>query len=36
MEESVATSNWEKAEDVAEGILYACVAENTVWEIRMR
>lgn len=35
-EESVAASKWEKAEDVAEGILYACVAENTVWEIRMR
>lgn len=35
-EEGVAASNWETAEDVAEGILYACVAKNTVWEIRMR
>ncbi|MBR1811404.1 MAG: SDR family oxidoreductase [Clostridia bacterium] len=34
--EGVAASNWETAEDVAEGILYACVAKNTVWEVRMR
>lgn len=34
--EGVAASNWETAEDVAKGILYACCAENTVWEIRMR
>lgn len=34
--EGVAASNWETAEDVAEGILYACTAANTVWEIRMR
>ena len=35
-EEGVAASGWETPEDVAEGILYACVAKNTVWEIRMR
>lgn len=34
--EGVAASNWETPEDVAEGILYACTAKNTVWEIRMR
>lgn len=34
--EGVANSNWETAEDVAEGILYACISNNTVWEIRMR
>lgn len=31
-----AASSWETPEDVAEGILYACIAKNTVWEIRMR
>ncbi len=35
-EEGVAASTWETAEDVAEGILYACTAKNVVWEIRMR
>ena len=35
-EEGVAAANWETAEDVAAGILYACTAKNTVWEIRMR
>lgn len=35
-QESVAASNWETPEDVAQGILYACLAKNTVWEIRMR
>ena len=35
-EEGVAASQWETAEDVAEGILYACTAKNVVWEIRMR
>lgn len=35
-EEGVANSGWETAEDVAEGILYACTAKNTVWEVRMR
>ncbi len=35
-EEGVAASLWETPEDVAEGILYACTAKNTVWEIRMR
>lgn len=35
-EEGVANSGWETAEDVAEGILYAAVAKNTVWEVRMR
>lgn len=35
-EEGVAASSWETPEDVAEGILYACTAKNTVWEIRMR
>ena len=35
-EEKVAASGWETAEDVAAGILYACTAKNTVWEIRMR
>lgn len=34
--EGVAASAWETPEDVAEGILYACTAKNTVWEIRMR
>lgn len=34
--EGVAASNWETAEDVAEGILYAATCKNTVWEIRMR
>lgn len=34
--EGVAASGLESAEDVAEGILYACVAKNTVWEVRMR
>lgn len=34
--EGVAASNWETAEDVAEGILYAATCNNTVWEIRMR
>lgn len=34
--EGVAAANWETPEDVAEGILYACVAKNTVWEVRMR
>lgn len=35
-EESVAAADWETPEDVAQGILYACTAKNTVWEIRMR
>lgn len=35
-EEGVAASKWETAEDVAEGILYACTGKNVVWEIRMR
>lgn len=35
-EEGVTASAWETPEDVAEGILYACTAKNTVWEIRMR
>ena len=35
-EEKVAAAKWETPEDVAEGILYACTARNTVWEIRMR
>ena len=35
-EEGVSNSGWETPEDVAEGILYACIAKNTVWEIRMR
>lgn len=35
-EEGVAHSNWETAENVAAGILYACTAKNTVWEVRMR
>ena len=35
-EEGVAASKWETAEDVAEGILYACTTKNVVWEIRMR
>lgn len=35
-EEKVAAADWETPEDVAEGILYACTAKNTVWEIRMR
>ena len=35
-EEEVAASGWETPEDVAEGIVYACAAKNTVWEIRMR
>ena len=34
--EGVAASGWETAEDVAEGILYACTAKNVVWEVRMR
>lgn len=34
--EGVAAANWETAEDVAEGILYAATCNNTVWEIRMR
>ena len=34
--ESVEAAHWETADDVAQGILYACKAENTVWEIRMR
>ena len=34
--EGVARAKWETAEDVADGILYACTAKNTVWEIRMR
>ncbi|MCO4468898.1 acetoin reductase [Streptococcus infantarius subsp. infantarius] len=34
--ESVQAAHWETADDVAQGILYACKAENTVWEIRMR
>ena len=34
--EGVAKTNWETAEDVAEGILYACTAKNKVWEIRMK
>lgn len=35
-QERVDASNWETPEDVAQGILYACLANNTVWEIRMR
>lgn len=35
-EEKVAAADWETPEDVAAGILYACTAKNTVWEIRMR
>ena len=35
-EEKVQATDWETPEDVAEGILYACTARNTVWEIRMR
>lgn len=35
-EAQVAASAWETAEDVAEGILYACTCKNTVWEVRMR
>ena len=35
-EAGVAASDWETADDVAEGILYACTAKNIVWEIRMR
>lgn len=35
-QERVDASNWETPEDVAQGILYACLAGNTVWEIRMR
>lgn len=35
-EEEVANSSWENAEDVAQGIVYVCSGENTVWEIRMR
>ena len=35
-EEGVAASGWETAEDVADGILFAACAKNTVWEIRMR
>lgn len=35
-QERVDASNWETPEDVAQGILYACLASNTVWEIRMR
>ena len=34
--ESVEAAHWETADDVVQGILYACKAENTVWEIRMR
>ena len=34
--EGVAKTNWETAEDVEEGILYACTAKNKVWEIRMK
>lgn len=34
--ESVEAAHLETADDVAQGILYACKAENTVWEIRMR
>ena len=34
--EGVAKTNWETADDVAEGILYACTAKNKVWEIRMK
>ena len=34
--EGVAASGWKTAEDVAEGILYACTAKNVVWEVRMR
>ena len=34
--EGVAQTNWETADDVAEGILYACTAKNKVWEIRMK
>ena len=33
--EGVAKTNWETADDVAEGILYACTTKNKVWEIRM-
>ncbi|MBQ7488831.1 MAG: SDR family oxidoreductase [Clostridia bacterium] len=32
----VMASDWETADDVAEGILYAATCKNTVWEIRMR
>lgn len=35
-QERVDASNWETPEGVAQGILYACLAGNTVWEIRMR
>lgn len=35
-EEAVKAADWETPEDVAAGILYACLAKNTVWEIRMR
>ena len=34
--EGVAAANWETPEDVAAGILFAAIAPNTVWEIRMR
>ena len=34
--EKVAQTNWETADDVAEGILYSWAAKNKVWEIRMK
>ena len=34
--EAVKTADWETPEDVAAGVLYASLAKNTVWEIRMR
>ena len=33
--EGVAKTSWETADDVEEGILYACTAKNKVWEIKM-
>lgn len=35
-QERVDASNRETPEDVAQGILYACLAGSIVWEIRMR